>query len=174
MKPIGLFRRGGRVPKSSFFEKPNKTMSFFRSALQSTLLKHASEVFFVLGNADFFKFKNASELSWRIVLLIRVLYREKIMRHVQSVNLTYCSEMSGLWNFSVRVQSWTDKIESDPVLIRKIFENRQSDPVLIRPCKIMCFYFASWTKTTMWAILPSAWLIEGKIVPEVLLHHETK
>jgi len=63
MKPIGLFKRGGRVPKSSFFEKPNKTMSFFRSALQSTLLKHASEVFFVLGNADFFKFKNASELS---------------------------------------------------------------------------------------------------------------
>jgi len=32
-------------------------------------------------------------------------------------------EMSGLWNFSVRVKSWSDKIESDPVLIRKIFEN---------------------------------------------------
>jgi len=34
--------------------------------------------FFVLGNADFFKFKNASELSWGEVLLIRVLYREQI------------------------------------------------------------------------------------------------
>jgi len=38
MKPIGLFKRGGRVPKLFFFEKPNKTMSFFRSAFQSTLL----------------------------------------------------------------------------------------------------------------------------------------
>jgi len=39
-------------------------MSFFRNAFQSTLLKHAGEFFFfVLRNADFFKFKNASELS---------------------------------------------------------------------------------------------------------------
>jgi len=53
MKPIGLFKSGGRVPKSFFFEKPNKTMSFFRSAFQSTLLKYAGEVFFVLRNADF-------------------------------------------------------------------------------------------------------------------------
>jgi len=51
------------VPKSFFFEKPNKTMSFFPSAFQSTLLKHAGEVFLALRNADFFKFKNASELS---------------------------------------------------------------------------------------------------------------
>jgi len=57
MKPIGLFKSGGRVPKSFFFEKPNKTISFFRSAFQSTLLKNA-EVFLVLRNADFFKFKN--------------------------------------------------------------------------------------------------------------------
>jgi len=63
MKPIGLFKRCGIVAKRFFFEKPNKTMSFFRSAFQSTLLKHAGEVFFVLRNADFFKFKNASELS---------------------------------------------------------------------------------------------------------------
>jgi len=26
---------------------------------------------------------------------------------------------------------WSDKIESDPVLIRKMFENHQTDPVLI-------------------------------------------
>jgi len=29
MKPRGLFKRGGRVPKRFIFEKPNKTMSFF-------------------------------------------------------------------------------------------------------------------------------------------------
>jgi len=51
------------VPKSFFFEKPNETMSFFRSAFKNTLLKHSGEVFFVLGNADFFKLKNAAELS---------------------------------------------------------------------------------------------------------------
>ena len=51
------------MPKSSFFKQTNKSMSFFRSAFQSTLLKDAGEVIFVLRNADFFKFKNASELS---------------------------------------------------------------------------------------------------------------
>jgi len=40
-----------------------------------------------------------------------------------------------IWNFSVWVQSWSDKIESNPVLIRKIFANYQSDTVLIRQCK---------------------------------------
>jgi len=56
MKPIGFFKRGGRVPKSFFFEKPNETMSFFRSAFQITLLKHASEVF-VLHSANFLSSK---------------------------------------------------------------------------------------------------------------------
>jgi len=46
MKPIGLFRGGRRVPKNSFFEKPNKTMPFFRNSFQSALLKHAGEAFF--------------------------------------------------------------------------------------------------------------------------------
>jgi len=45
MKSIGFIKRGGSVPNSFFFEKPNKTMSFFRSAIQSTLLKHAYKVF---------------------------------------------------------------------------------------------------------------------------------
>ena len=31
--------------KKLFFEKPNETMSFLRSAFQSTLLKHVGEVF---------------------------------------------------------------------------------------------------------------------------------
>jgi len=35
MKPIGLFKRGGRVPKSFGFEKPNKTMSFFEVPLKA-------------------------------------------------------------------------------------------------------------------------------------------
>jgi len=66
MKPVGLFKKGRRVPKSFFFEKPNKTMSFIGSSFQSTLLKHAGEVFFVLRNADFL-----SCCSWlhRLVLL---------------------------------------------------------------------------------------------------------
>ena len=64
--------------------------------------------------------------------------------------------MSGLWNFSVRVLSWSDKIESDPILIHKIFENHQSDPVVIRQCKIINFSFASWGKRTAGAILPLA------------------
>jgi len=51
----------------------------------------------------------------------------------------FAAEMSRLWNFLVRVQSWSDKIESDPVLIRKIFENHQSDSFLIRPCKSCIF-----------------------------------
>jgi len=37
MKPIGLFKRGGRVPNSFFFEKPNETM-FFRSAFHADFL----------------------------------------------------------------------------------------------------------------------------------------
>jgi len=57
MKPIGLSKRGGGVPKSFFFEKPNKTMPFFRSGFQSTLLKHAGEVFFGLRNEDFLSSK---------------------------------------------------------------------------------------------------------------------
>jgi len=57
MKPIGLFKKGRRVPKSFFSEKPNETTSFFRSDFQSTLLKNAGEVFFVLRNADFLSSK---------------------------------------------------------------------------------------------------------------------
>jgi len=45
MKPIALFKTGGRVPKSFFFVKPNKTMSYFRSAFHSTLSKHAGNFF---------------------------------------------------------------------------------------------------------------------------------
>jgi len=63
--------------------------SFLRISFQSSLLKHTAE-FFVLRNADFVKFRNASELSWENVLLIRVLYREQVMRHGWSATLTCC------------------------------------------------------------------------------------
>ena len=71
MKPIGLFKRGGRVPKSFCFEKPSKTISFFQSAFQSILLKHAGEIF-CSAQCRLFKLKIASELSRGKVLLIRV------------------------------------------------------------------------------------------------------
>jgi len=45
MKPIALFQKGVRVPRSFIYVKPNKTMYFFRSAFQSTLLKQAGEFF---------------------------------------------------------------------------------------------------------------------------------
>jgi len=47
------------------------------------------------------------------------------------------AEMSGLWNFSVRVQSWSAKVESDPALIRKflkIISPIQSWSANIKPC----------------------------------------
>ena len=56
MKPIGLFKRGGRVPKSFFFEKPNGTVFFAKCFSKHSVKKHVGEVYFVLGNADFFKF----------------------------------------------------------------------------------------------------------------------
>jgi len=84
-------------------------------------------------------------------------------------------EMSGLWNFSVRVQSWSDKIESDPVLIRKIFENHQSDPVLINPCKFVYFILLREAKAPLKVFaFTQIWLVEGKVVVGLLLPHETK
>jgi len=53
-------------------------------------------------------------------------------------------EMSGLWNFSCRDWYWSEKFESNPILISKIFEYHQSHPILIHPCKSNFFYFASW------------------------------
>ena len=97
------------------------------------------------------------------------LWSQKFRLTPESAHL-WKAEMSGLWNFSVRVQSWSDKIESDQVLIRKIFENHQSDPVLMRQCKIMYFYFASWGKISTRVILPFAnydWL-EAKYFQQCL------
>jgi len=51
MKPIGLLKRGGRVPKNFFFEKPNETMLFFavlfKALFYNTLVKFF--VFFCSG-----------------------------------------------------------------------------------------------------------------------------
>ena len=57
----------------------------FKAVSKNTLVS-----FFVLRNADFVKFRNASELSWEKVLLIRVLYREQVMRHGWSATVTCC------------------------------------------------------------------------------------
>ena len=57
-----------------------------------------------------------------------------------------CARDERTENFSVRVQSCSEKFESDPVLILKIFENHQPNPVLIRPCEIMCFILPHKTK----------------------------
>jgi len=76
-----LIQKRWESAKKFLFWEAKWNHAFFRSVVQSTLLKNAGEVFFVLCDADFFKFKNPSELSWGKVLLIRVLYREQIMRH---------------------------------------------------------------------------------------------
>jgi len=62
--------------------------------------------------------------------------------HSPLISGTSIAELRGLWNFSVQVQSRSDKIDSDPVLIRQ--------------CKVMYIYFASWGKRTTGHILPLA------------------
>jgi len=94
--------------------------------------------------------KKRHGLVWTVVINPRELPLNDVRR------MMLLSEMSGLWKFSVRVQSWSDKISSDPVLIRNFFENRQSDPVLIRQCKSIYVYFASWDKRTAWTIFSLA------------------
>jgi len=66
--------------------RPWKRGLFFE-VLSKQSVKTRWWVFF-LHNADFVKFRNASELSWQKVLLIRVLYREKVMRHGWSATVT--------------------------------------------------------------------------------------
>ena len=65
MKPIGLFKRR--------FEKPNKTMSFFRSAFQSTLLKQTGEVFL---------FCVMNSLTWFRPLCHQNIHGEQTMEQV--------------------------------------------------------------------------------------------
>ena len=133
MKPIGLFKRGGRVPKSFFFEKPNKTMCLFRCAFQSTLLKHIGEVFFVLRNAHFFYVHKCRLFYVQKVLLPRVWYREQIMRHCWSVTLMYCYRLFGLSAFSNRhavlrkIQVWWQKWKFGTVVNRFFLRFRFGD-----------------------------------------------
>jgi len=88
-----------RSELSLFFEKPNKRMSFFGSAFQSTLLTHVGEFFLYCVMHTFLSSQNASELSWGKVLLIRVVHREQIMRHVCSVALTYSYGLTAFLRF---------------------------------------------------------------------------
>ena len=75
---------------------------FFSKCFSKHSVKTRWWSLFVLRNADFFKFKNAWELSWGKVFLIRVLYREQIMRHGRSVTSMYCYRLYGLTAFSNR------------------------------------------------------------------------
>ena len=61
--------------------------------------------------------------------------------------------MSGLWNSLVRVQPCSEKIESDPNLIGKIFENHQSDPVLSANVK-SCIYILPHEAKQLLELLP--------------------
>jgi len=91
------------VPNVSLFEKPNETMSFFRSAFQSTLLKHAGEFFFVLRNADF----SRSKMPWNS-LRKSFAHKSFIQRANNSswlisyFDVAYCYRLYGLSAFSNR------------------------------------------------------------------------
>jgi len=71
---------------------------FFSKCFSKYPLKTCWWIFFIQRNADF-KLKNASELSWGKVLLIRLLCREQIMRHGWSVTLTYCYGFTAFLRF---------------------------------------------------------------------------
>ena len=85
-----------------------------------------------------------SPFCWNFILrslcCVNLLQCTRDERTLCCVNLLQCTRDER--TFSVRVQSWSDEIKSDPVLIRKIFENHQSDPVLIGLCKKRYSHFA--------------------------------
>jgi len=63
--------------------------------------------------------------------------------------------MSGLWKFLVRVQSWYEEIQSDPVMICKIFKSSvRSGPDL--PIQNHAFLFCLMNENTAAAIVLSA------------------
>ena len=125
--------------------------------------------------------------TWQLVQNVKSVttstFESKLFLHIGFIVKTWCSmssvgstpEMSRLWNFSVRVQSWSDEIESDPVLIHKIIENHQSDPVLIHQHKNV-FLFCLRRQNNYWSYIAfnQIRLVEGKIFPGVLLPHDGK
>jgi len=102
MKPIGLFTRGGRVPKSFFFEKPNGTMSFLRSALQSTLLKHAGEFFFVLVETFLSSKMPRNSLRKSFAHKSCIQRANNASRLISHFDVAYCYGLYGLSAFSNR------------------------------------------------------------------------
>jgi len=117
------------------------------------------------------KIENNHEFEKKIRKKTDLLCWEKIRKKTISsfakkirkkTNLLLCSpNKQGSWALSpqkatplfVHLWSWSEKIESYPVLIYKISKNHQYDPVLIRPSKTMYFYFASWGKKHCWSYL---------------------
>ena len=79
-----------------------------------------------------------SKFRSQLHLCLLVEFSKPLPRACLSVS---SAEMSGLWNFSFRVQSWSAKVESDPVLIRKFFKiisPIQSWSAHIKPCILFC------------------------------------
>ena len=85
--------------------------------------------------------------------------------------IVWVAQMSRLWNFSVRVQFWFDKIESDTVLMQKFWKasvrSANVKSYILFCLMRQCYY---WSYFAFCKIL----LVEGKIVPAVLLHYEAK
>jgi len=127
--------------------------------LPSVVIMIGANFLFYLSSRPLLHFKNQVSQAFTEVDLRLFFTRVSRTQYIDTLpwfNVLFTRDERTVNFFSPRVQSWCNKIESNPVLIHKIFENRQSDPVLIRRCKIMYFYFVSWGKSTTGAILPLA------------------
>ena len=89
---------------------------FFSKCFSKHSVKTRWWSLFVLGNADFFKFKNASEFFWGNVVLIRVLYREQVMRHVSVMSRSLLEIWARSLSRSLRsrLHPWSLKLEIQP------------------------------------------------------------
>ena len=76
-----LIQKRWKSAKKFLFWEVKWKHVFFAKCFSKHCVKTRWWSFFFLSNADFFKFKNASELSWGKVSLIRVVYRDQIMHH---------------------------------------------------------------------------------------------
>jgi len=80
MKPIGLFKRGGRVAKVSFLRSQMKPCLFFE-VLFKALCKNTMVKFFLVWVMQTFLSSKMPQNSLEEKFCSRVLYREQIMHH---------------------------------------------------------------------------------------------
>ena len=66
---------------------------------------------------------NRAFFQWPLVYLFDCVALQADRSSVTKVYGKVVTRDERLWNVSVRVQSWSDKIESDPVLLFLFFEN---------------------------------------------------